>query len=49
MNNIYKAVSKVNCGGNTMVTVMIRGKAACVMTEKEYQEFVKIHRKSNSI
>lgn len=43
-NNYYKVVSTFNYCGNTMVTVIIEGKAACVMDEWEYNRIMGIER-----
>lgn len=34
--NTYTLLNKFECCGRTMVTVIIDGKAACVMPEREY-------------
>ncbi len=46
--NTYTLVGKFECCGVTMVTVIIEGKAACVMTEREYNRIVEIERKYES-
>ena len=43
--NNYKVVSTFNCCGNTMVTVIIKGRAACVMYEFEYRKLIELDRK----
>ena len=43
--NTYTLVSKFECCGKTMVTVIIKGKAACVMSELEYNRIIEIERK----
>lgn len=40
--NEYTLVNKFNCCGKTMVTVIIVGKAACVMSELEYNNMIKV-------
>lgn len=34
--NTYTLLNKFECCGRTMVTVIIDGKAACVMSKREY-------------
>jgi len=46
-NNIYTLIGKFNCCGVTMVTVIIKGKAACVMPELEYNRIIENERKYN--
>ena len=36
----YTLVDKFNCCGNTMVTVIIEGKATCVMQEIDYNRII---------
>ena len=36
----YKIVGKFKCCGVTMVSVIIKGKAACVMPEREYNGII---------
>ena len=43
--NTYTVISKFECCGKTMVTVIIKGKAACVMSELEYNRIIEIERK----
>lgn len=44
--NTYKFVNKFNCCGRTMVTVIMNdSKAACVMTELEYNRIIETERK----
>lgn len=43
--NTYTLVSKFECCGKTMVTVIIEGKAACVMPELEYNRIIETERK----
>jgi len=42
MNDIK---NKFECCGITMVTVIIKGKAACVMSEKDYNRIIEEERK----
>ena len=39
--NTYTLISKFECCGKMMVTVIIEGRAACVMTELEYNRIIK--------
>ncbi len=43
--NTYTLVEKFECCGVTMVTVIIKRKAACVMPEKEYNRIIETERK----
>ncbi len=43
--NTYTFVGKFECCGVTMVTVIIEGKAACVMPEREYNRIIETERK----
>lgn len=43
--NTYTLVNKFECCGKMMVTVIIKGKAACVMTELEYNRIIETERK----
>lgn len=43
----YKLINKFNCCGKTMVTVIIKGRAACVMSELEYNRIIEIENKSS--
>ena len=43
--NTYTLVDKFECCGKTMVTVIIEGKAACVMPELEYNRIIEAERK----
>jgi predicted nucleic acid-binding Zn finger protein len=45
-NNTYTLVTKFNCCGKTMATVIIKGKAACVMPELEYNRIMEAQRKT---
>lgn len=42
---IYIMINKFESCGKTMVTVIIEGKAACVMTELEYNRIIETERK----
>ena len=44
-NNVYTLINKFECCGKTMVTVIIKGKAACVMPELEYNRIIETERK----
>ena len=46
--NIYKVISKFNCCGNTMVTVIIEGRAACVMSELEFNRIIETEKNSKN-
>ena len=43
--NTYTLGKKFECCGKTMVTVIIKGKAACVMSELEYNRIIETERK----
>lgn len=43
--NTYKLVNKFECCGKLMVTIIIKGRAACVMTELEYNRIIEAERK----
>ena len=43
--NTYTFVGKFECCGRMMVTVIIKGKAACVMPELEYNRIIETERK----
>lgn len=43
--NTYTLVRKFECCGKMMVTVIIEGKAACVMPELEYNRIIETERK----
>lgn len=43
--NTYMLVNKFECCEKTMVTVIIEGKAACVMPELEYNRIIEAERK----
>lgn len=43
--NTYKVISKFECCGVTMVTVIINSKAACVMSEIEFNRMIEKERK----
>lgn len=42
--NTYTLIGKFECCGETMVTVIIKGKAACVMPEREYNRIIETER-----
>ena len=44
-NKTYTLGTKFECCGKTMVTVIINGRAACVMTELEYNRIIETERK----
>lgn len=41
----YTLVNKFKCCGKSMVTVIIKGRAACVMSELEYNKIIETERK----
>ena len=43
--NTYTLVNKFECCGKMMVTVIIKGRVACVMTELEYSRIIETERK----
>ena len=43
--NTYTLVGKFECCGRMMVTVIIEGKAACIMPEFEYNRIIGTERK----
>ncbi len=43
--NTYTLVKKFECCGVTMVIVIIKEKAACVMPEREYNRIIETERK----
>jgi len=43
--NTYTLVKKFECCGKAMVTVIIEGRAACVMSELEYNRIIETERK----
>lgn len=43
--NTYKVLSEFECCGVDMVTVIIEGKVACVMPEREYNRIIETERK----
>lgn len=50
--NTYTLGKKFECCGKTMVTVIIEGRVACVMTELEYNRMIEAERgfrKKNSL
>ncbi len=40
MDRRYTIVNRFYCDGKSLVTVLIKGKAACVMTEAEYNKMI---------
>lgn len=38
--NTYKILNRFECCGKTMVTVIIRNKAACTMPERDYKRII---------
>lgn len=44
--NIYTLVREFKCCGKIMVTVIIEDRAACVMSELEYNRIIEAERKS---
>lgn len=45
VKNAYSLVNKFECCGKMMVTVIIKGRAACVMPELEYNRMIEAERK----
>ncbi len=43
--NTYTLGKKFECCGKTMLTVIIEGRAACVMPELEYNRIIEAERK----
>ena len=43
--NTYTLTSKFECCGKTMVTVIIDGRAACIMPELEYNRIIETESK----
>lgn len=43
--NTCKLIGKFHCCGNAMVTVIIEKKAACVMSEREFNRIIETERK----
>jgi len=43
--NTYTLVGEFECCRKPMVTVIIEGKAACVMSEKDYNRIIETERK----
>lgn len=43
--NTYTLVGEFKCCGKMMVTVIIKGKAACVIPELEYNRIIETERK----
>lgn len=44
-NNVYMLINKFECCGIMMVTVIMKDKAACVMSESEYNRIIGKERK----
>lgn len=44
-NNTYTHGKKFECCGKAMVTVIIEGRAACVMDEMDYNKIIETERK----
>lgn len=44
-NNTYTLINRFECCGKRMVTVIIKGKAACVMPEIEFNRMIEAERK----
>ena len=44
--NIYTLISKFECCGKMMVTVIIVDRGACVMSELEYNRIIETERKN---
>lgn len=43
--NTYTLINKSECCGERMVTVIIKGRAVCVMPELEYNRIIEAERK----
>lgn len=43
--NTYTIINKFECYGVTMVVVVIKGKAACIMSEADYNRIIEAERK----
>lgn len=43
--NTYTLIRKFECCGMTMVTVIIKGRAACIMPELEYNKIIETEQK----
>lgn len=43
--NTYTLINRFECCGKTMVTVIIKGRAVCVMPELEYNKIIETERK----
>ena len=43
--NTYTLGKKFECCGKTMITVIMKGKSACVMSEQEYNGIIEAERK----
>ena len=46
MKKIYTILNRFECCGTTMISVIIRNKAACVMPEREYNKIIETERKT---
>lgn len=44
-NNTYTLLNRFDCCGIMMVIVIIEGKAACVMPERDYNRIIETERK----
>lgn len=42
--NTYTIINKFECCGNTMVVITIKGKAACIMSETDYNRIIEVER-----
>lgn len=47
--NTYTLISKFKCCKKTMITVIIDNRAACVMSELEYNRIIETERKYRQI
>lgn len=43
--NTYRMINKFECCGMTMLCIIMEGRAACVMTELEYNRIIETERK----
>jgi len=41
----YTLLNRFECCGSAMVTVIIKGRAACVMPERDYNKIIETERK----
>lgn len=46
--NRYTLLNKFECCKKTMVIVIIKGKAACVMPEEDYNRIIEMERESKN-